>query len=124
MRGYLTLLVTLAASWGASFMFIEVALDDLAPTTLMFLRLLVAAVLLLGLMSVKHGARGAARSFRAGLVTYLLPVTALLYGALLLDEHVNGWMLLGLALILSGVALGSGMVRPARTREAVEPARP
>jgi drug/metabolite transporter (DMT)-like permease len=63
-------------------------------------------------------------SFRAGLVTYLLPVTALLYGALLLDEQVNAWMLLGLALILSGVALGSGMVRPARTRQAVEPARP
>jgi drug/metabolite transporter (DMT)-like permease len=300
-RGYLILLLTLAAIWGASFMFIEVALDDLAPTTLMFLRLLVAALLLLGLMSVKHGARGAARelrgvgfstfalgivnsalpftliawgqehvdsgiaaignatmpiwiavlaiwlvrseratgsrllgialgvvgtavltgaqpnvdawavvgtiaivvaavsyaaaalllqrrmtrdpitfstamtvgatlallpfglaqapgavpgwkaigsvlalgvagtaigiviythlineygSFRAGLVTYLLPVTALLYGALLLDEHVNAWMLLGLALILSGVALGSGMLRPARTRQAVEPARP
>jgi drug/metabolite transporter (DMT)-like permease len=63
-------------------------------------------------------------SFRAGLVTYLLPVTALLYGALLLGEPVNAWMLLGLALILSGVALGSGMVRPVRAREAVEPARP
>jgi drug/metabolite transporter (DMT)-like permease len=63
-------------------------------------------------------------SFRAGLVTYLLPVTALLYGALLLGEPVNAWMLLGLALILTGVALGSGMVRPARTREIVEPARP
>jgi drug/metabolite transporter (DMT)-like permease len=63
-------------------------------------------------------------SFRAGLVTYLLPVTALLYGALLLDEPVNAWMLLGLLLILSGVALGSGMVRPVRAREAVEPARP
>ena len=63
-------------------------------------------------------------SFRAGLVTYLLPLTALLYGALLLDESVNGWMLLGLALILSGVALGSGMLRPARPAEAVEPARP
>lgn len=63
-------------------------------------------------------------SFRAGLVTYLLPVTALLYGALLLDEPVNAWMLLGLALILSGVSLGSGLVRPSRRAEAVEPARP
>jgi drug/metabolite transporter (DMT)-like permease len=63
-------------------------------------------------------------SFRAGLVTYLLPVTALLYGALLLGEPVNAWMLLGLALILSGVALGSGLVRAARTRQVVEPARP
>lgn len=63
-------------------------------------------------------------AFRAGLVTYLMPVTALLYGAFLLDEVVSGWMLVGMALILSGVALGSGMLRPAARPEAVEPARP
>ena len=63
-------------------------------------------------------------SFRAGLVTYLLPVTALLYGAFLLDEEVTGWMIAGLLLILSGVALGSGVLRPARAPEAAEPARP
>lgn len=63
-------------------------------------------------------------SFRAGLVTYLLPVTALLYGALLLDEVVTGWMIVGLLLILSGVALGSGLLRPARAEQPVEvPAR-
>ena len=45
-------------------------------------------------------------ALRAGFVTYLMPVTALLYGAFLLDEVVTGLMLLGLALILSGVALG------------------
>ena len=63
-------------------------------------------------------------SFRAGLVTYLLPVTALLYGAFLLDEQVTGWMIVGLLLVLGGVALGSGLIRPARAAEAPEPARP
>lgn len=64
-------------------------------------------------------------ALRAGFVTYLLPVTALLYGAFLLDETITGWMVVGLALILAGVALGSGMLRPARAApEAVEPARP
>lgn len=63
-------------------------------------------------------------SLRAGLVTYLLPVTALFYGAVLLDESINAWMLLGLALILGGVALGSGLVRAARPRQAPEPAAP
>jgi drug/metabolite transporter (DMT)-like permease len=48
---------------------------------------------------------------RLSLVTYLLPVTALIYGALLLHEHLNAGMLGGLALILAGVALGSGAVR-------------
>jgi drug/metabolite transporter (DMT)-like permease len=63
-------------------------------------------------------------SFRAGLVTYLLPVTALLYGSLLLDEEITGWMVAGLGLILLGVALGSGVIRVGRSTEAVEPARP
>jgi drug/metabolite transporter (DMT)-like permease len=53
-------------------------------------------------------------SFRAGLVTYLLPVTALIYGTLLLDEGLTIAKIVGLVLILSGVALGSGLVRPQR----------
>jgi drug/metabolite transporter (DMT)-like permease len=56
-------------------------------------------------------------SSRASLVTYLLPVIALVLGALLLDEPVEVTALIGLVLILSGVAFGSGMVRPARRRQ-------
>lgn len=65
-------------------------------------------------------------ALRAGFVTYLMPITALLYGAFLLDEVITGLMVVGLALILSGVALGSGLVRPEAEAEpeAVEPARP
>jgi drug/metabolite transporter (DMT)-like permease len=55
---------------------------------------------------------------RLSLVTYLLPVTALIYGSLLLDEPLNAGMLGGLALILAGVALGSGAVRLPRRRVA------
>jgi drug/metabolite transporter (DMT)-like permease len=90
----------------------------------------IGAVLALGLAGTGAGILifmkiiGDYGSFRAGLVTYLLPVTALLYGAFLLDEQITGWMIVGLLLILSGVALGSGLVRPARVPEAAEPARP
>ncbi len=63
-------------------------------------------------------------TFRAGLVTYLMPVTALLYGAFLLDEVITALMLVGMALILSGVALGSGLLRPSSQPDAIEPARP
>jgi drug/metabolite transporter (DMT)-like permease len=62
-------------------------------------------------------------SSRASLVTYLLPVIALVLGALLLDEPVEVTALIGLVLILAGVAFGSGMVRPARRRE-VAPVSP
>jgi drug/metabolite transporter (DMT)-like permease len=55
-------------------------------------------------------------SARTSLVTYLLPVTALFYGAGLLGEPITVEEILGLVLILAGVALGSGLVRPARRR--------
>ena len=50
-------------------------------------------------------------SARASLVTYLMPVAALVYGSLLLDESLTAVELVGLVLILGGVALGSGLVR-------------
>ena len=48
---------------------------------------------------------------RVSLVTYLVPAMALGYGALLLDEPLTAGVIGGLALILLGVALGSGAVR-------------
>ena len=47
---------------------------------------------------------------RAILVTYLIPPAALFYGAVLLDERVGVADLGGLALVLAGVALGTGAV--------------
>lgn len=44
---------------------------------------------------------------RAILVTYLVPSMALVYGAVFLDEHVSALALAGLALVLTGVALGT-----------------
>jgi drug/metabolite transporter (DMT)-like permease len=58
-------------------------------------------------------------SSKASLVVYLLPVTALFYGAVFLDEPLRITALVGLALILAGVAFASGLVRPARRRHPV-----
>jgi drug/metabolite transporter (DMT)-like permease len=52
---------------------------------------------------------GAARST---LVSYLIPATALIYGVVFLSEHVSAIEIAGFVLILAGVALGSGAVRP------------
>jgi drug/metabolite transporter (DMT)-like permease len=60
---------------------------------------------------------------RASLVTYLLPPFALVYGVIFLDEQLALNALLGLALILAGVALGSGFLQLAR-RRAAAPATP
>jgi drug/metabolite transporter (DMT)-like permease len=51
---------------------------------------------------------------RLSLVTYLIPAFALLYGSVILDEPLRPSMLIGLGLILGGVALGSGAWRPQR----------
>ena len=50
------------------------------------------------------------------LVTYLIPPIALAYGAIFLDERFGAYAFGGLALILAGVALGTGAVRVARLR--------
>jgi drug/metabolite transporter (DMT)-like permease len=51
-----------------------------------------------------------------------MPPTALFYGWLLLDEHITAATAGGLALILAGVALGSGAARiPRRAPAVAEP---
>src|SRR2546421_3181272 len=60
---------------------------------------------------------------RVSLVTYLLPMTALIYGVLLLGEPLTWQELAGMALILGGVALGSGAGRLPR-RPPIAPPSP
>jgi drug/metabolite transporter (DMT)-like permease len=61
---------------------------------------------------------------RASLVTYLVPVTAIAYGVFLLDERLSASAIVGLVLILGGVALGSGVFRFGRGRREAVPAAP
>jgi drug/metabolite transporter (DMT)-like permease len=61
---------------------------------------------------------GASRSI---LITYLVPAFALVYGSVFLNESVTTAALVGLALVLGGVALGTGVVRLARRRAEVTP---
>ena len=58
---------------------------------------------------------------RVSLVTYLLPVTALFYGVLLLGEPLTWEELAGMVLILGGVALGSGALRLPRREPVAAP---
>jgi drug/metabolite transporter (DMT)-like permease len=52
----------------------------------------------------------------ASLVTYLIPPIALAYGAIFLGERFGATAFGGLALILGGVALGTGVLAPSRLR--------
>jgi drug/metabolite transporter (DMT)-like permease len=56
---------------------------------------------------------------RAILVTYLVPAFALVYGAVFLDEEVTASAVVGLALILSGTTLATGITRLRAARRSV-----
>jgi drug/metabolite transporter (DMT)-like permease len=96
MRGYVPLLLLLAAIWGASFMFIKIAVDELAPTTTMLLRLAFSALPLVALVVYKLGARPAWEQMRAitraaiflGVVNTALPFTLIAWGETKIDSGV------------------------------------
>jgi drug/metabolite transporter (DMT)-like permease len=96
MRGYVALLLLLAAIWGASFMFIKIAVGELAPTTTMFLRLAFSALPLLALVVYKLGLRPAWDQLRAitkaavvlGIVNTALPFTLIAWGETRIDSGV------------------------------------
>ena len=83
-----------APGWKATSSLLALAILGTALAQLILFRLLAIA-----------GAR------RMSLVTFLMPGFALAYGAILLDEPVTAAAVGGLALILAGVALGSGVLR-------------
>jgi drug/metabolite transporter (DMT)-like permease len=74
------------------------------------------AQLLVNRLIAEHG------SARSMLVNYLLPGFALLYGATILGEPLTMAKLGGLALILVGVTLASGLVRGRRAAAAIRQA--
>lgn len=84
----------------------------------------VAAVVVLGVVCsaiayiLYFGIMAGAGASRAILVTYLVPATAVFYGAVFLSEPVTVSSLVGLALILGGVALGTGAISPIASRRA------
>ena len=114
---------------------LEIALGTMAWATLFTLPLglvglrghsvgweALAAVLALGVVATAigyllyFGLIGRAGASSAILVTYLVPTTALVYAATLLDEPVGVRQVVGLALVLGGVGLGTGTVLRGRRR--------
>src|SRR5436309_15775533 len=96
MRGYVALLLLLAAIWGASFMFIKIAVDELAPTTTMALRLVFSAIPLLAIGFATRGFAPATAEMRTivgasmflGVVSTALPFTLIAWGETKIDSGV------------------------------------
>ena len=92
-RGYVPLLLLVAGIWGASFMFIKVAVEEIEPIAMIHARLLISALTLAPVLLVQHGARAAARDLRAaayglvvlGIVNAALPFTLIAWG----EKHID-----------------------------------
>jgi drug/metabolite transporter (DMT)-like permease len=102
-RRYAFMLVVLAAIWGASFMFIKVAVRDLEPITLVWLRITLAAAVLVPVALAVLGRRAAAEARAAagrltvmGVANSALPFTLLAWAETRIDS--------GLAAILQAAA--------------------
>ncbi|HYP84458.1 DMT family transporter [Variovorax sp.] len=93
------------------------------PSTKAWLALLVVGTACTGLAYVLFFRLIAnAGPTRALTVTFIVPVFAVIYGALFLGEEITGWMLMCAVIIACGVALASGLVRPRRSTRASAPA--
>jgi len=97
-RSYWILLLSLAAIWGASYLFIKVAVRDLEPSVLMCARALIAAALLLPYITWKLGGRAAAEQLRGawrevivlGAINAAIPFTLVAWGETHIDSSVAG----------------------------------
>ena len=95
-RSYVIYIGLLAVFWGASYMFIKVANRDFEPATMMFLRLLIAAALLLAVLAAQRGWRTTVHEMRLlgweglglGVVNGAIPFTLIAWGERHIDSGV------------------------------------
>jgi drug/metabolite transporter (DMT)-like permease len=95
-RGYVPLLLIVAGIWGASYLFIKVAVDEIEPTAMMDLRLVLAALVLVPFLMLRLGParavaeiRGAgAGAFILGTANMAVPFTLIAWGEKYIDSGI------------------------------------
>ena len=98
MRSYWPLILTLAAMWGASYLFIKVAVEDIPPAAMTNLRVLLAGVLLFGYLAWRVGAARAVSELRRawvpclvlGIINAAIPMGLVAWGETHIDSSVAG----------------------------------
>jgi drug/metabolite transporter (DMT)-like permease len=92
-RGYVPLLLIVAGIWGASYLFIKVAVREIEPTAMMDLRLVFAALVLVPVLALRLGPRGAAAELRStGVGAFILGVTNMAFPFVLIawgEKHID-----------------------------------
>ena len=92
-RRYVSMLLLLGAVWGASYLFIKVAVRDIQPAAMIELRLLLATPILVGFLVALRGREQAVHELRGawreglvlGLVSAAVPFTLIAWG----EKHID-----------------------------------
>src|SRR5436309_8857501 len=112
-RTYVPYIAALGLLWGASYMFIKVAVRGYEPAAMIMFRLIIAAALLLGFFLAQRGARRAVADFRAlgwqglaiGVLNGAIPFTLIAWG----EKHIDS----GIAAIANAtVPIFNAMLAP------------
>jgi drug/metabolite transporter (DMT)-like permease len=97
-RSYWSQILLLAAMWGASYLFIKLAVDDIPPAAMTDMRLGLAAILLTAYLVLRMGMRKAATELRLawipclvlGVINAALPMTLVAWGETHIDSSIAG----------------------------------
>jgi len=95
-RGYVPLLAIVAAIWGASYLFIKVAVDEVEPTAMMFFRLVLASAILFPVLLWRVGGSEAVaelrgtgwKAFAIGFLNAAFPFVLIAWGEKYVDSGV------------------------------------
>jgi drug/metabolite transporter (DMT)-like permease len=96
-RGYVSLLAIVAAVWGSSYLFIKVAVEDVEPAAMMFLRLVLASAVLVPVLAWRVGGTRAAvsdirglgwKAWAIGFLNAAFPFTLIAWGEKYVDSGV------------------------------------
>ncbi len=98
MRSYWPLILLLAAMWGASYLFIKVAVEDIPPAAMTDMRLAIAALLLTAYLVLRTGVGSAVGALRRawipclvlGTVNAAIPMTLVAWGETHSDSSIAG----------------------------------
>jgi drug/metabolite transporter (DMT)-like permease len=96
-RGYVSLLAIVAAIWGSSYLFIKVAVDEVEPAAMMFLRLVLASAVLVPVLAWRVGGTRVAvsdirglgwKAWAIGFLNAAFPFTLIAWGEKYVDSGV------------------------------------
>jgi drug/metabolite transporter (DMT)-like permease len=95
-RGYVPLLLIVAGIWGASYLFIKVAVDEIEPAAMMELRLVLATLVLVPFVVARLGRARAVAELKAtglgawilGTINMAIPFTLIAWGEKYIDSGI------------------------------------